>query len=254
MKKFVIQKLIYLFISCILFSGTIFSQQGNQYKLWYTQPASQFEEALPLGNGRLGIMVYGDIKTERFSLNEETLWAGGPVNPDMNPHAKNYLQPVREALFNEDYKKADSLVRFMQGKYSESYAPLGSLFFDFNHSGEPTKYRRELDIQNAVSKTTYQVNGTNYTRETFVSYPDQVVVIRFTAKGNDKLDFSCRFTSQLQYDTKSDGDKLRMKGYAPIHAEPNYRGKIPNAIVFDSANAMRFSSLLKVIKTDGRQT
>ncbi|HKO80628.1 MAG TPA: glycoside hydrolase family 95 protein, partial [Chitinophagaceae bacterium] len=227
MKKFVIQNEIYFLISCILFSGTLFSQKSNQYKLWYTQPASQFEEALPLGNGRLGIMVYGGVKTEQFSLNEETLWAGGPVNPDMNANAKNYLQPVREALFNEDYKKADSLVRFMQGKYSESYAPLGSLFFDFNHKGEPTEYRRELDIQNAVSKTTYQVNGTNYTRETFVSYPDQVVVIRFTAKGNDKLDFSCRFTSQLQYHSLRDDDRLRMKGYAPIHAEPNYRGKIP---------------------------
>ena len=254
MKKFVIQKEIYFLISCILFSGNIFSQQSNQYKLWYTQPANQFEEALPLGNGRLGIMVYGGVKTERFSLNEETLWAGGPVNPDMNPNAKNYLQPVREALFNEDYKKADSLVRFMQGKYSESYAPLGSLFFDFNHKGEPTDYRRELDIQNAVSKTTYHINGTDYTRETFVSYPDQVAVIRITAKGADKLDFSCRFTSQLQHYTLLDGDRLRMKGYAPIHAEPNYRGKIPDAIIYDSANAMRFSSLLKIIKTDGLQS
>lgn len=253
MKKFVFQKKICFLISFILFSGTIFSQQTNQYKLWYTQPANQFEEALPLGNGRLGIMVYGGVKTERFSLNEETLWAGGPVNPDMNPNAKNYLQPVREALFNEDYKKADSLVRFMQGKYSESYAPLGNLFFDFNHGSEPTEYRRELDIQNAISKTTYQVNGTKYTRETFVSYPDQVVVIRFTAKGNDKLDFSCRFTSLLQYHTLRDGDKLRMKGYAPIHAEPNYRGKMANAIVYDSVNAMRFSSVLKILKTDGRQ-
>src|SRR5690349_16308756 len=117
-------KIFFPLLTIIFFSETLCSQ-NNQYKLWYTQPASQFEEALPLGNGRLGIMVYGGVTTERFSLNEETLWAGGPVNPDMNPEAKEYLQPVREALFNEDYKKADSLMRFMQGKFSESYAPLG---------------------------------------------------------------------------------------------------------------------------------
>ncbi|MGY0034977.1 glycoside hydrolase N-terminal domain-containing protein [Pedobacter sp. NJ-S-72] len=106
----------------VLFIYQTFAQQNN-HKLIYDKPAGQFEEALPLGNGRLGVMVYGGVNTERFSLNEATLWAGGPVNPDMNPQAKTYLEPVRKALFAENYKKADSLVHFMQGKFSESYAP-----------------------------------------------------------------------------------------------------------------------------------
>ena len=127
------------------------AQIKNPNKLWYTKPAGQFEEALPLGNGRLGVMVYGGVKTEKLALNEETLWAGGPVNPDMNPNAKNYLQPVREALFSENYKAADSLVRFMQGRFSESYAPLGNLFIDFDHTAEPVNYKRQLDIQKTQS-------------------------------------------------------------------------------------------------------
>src|SRR5688572_30012518 len=115
-------KQLVLIIQSIVISILSATAQSSNL-LWYTKPAGQFEEALPLGNGRLGIMVYGGVQSEKFSLNEATLWAGGPVNPDMNPNAKNYLQPVRDALFKEDYKTADSLVRFMQGKFSESYAP-----------------------------------------------------------------------------------------------------------------------------------
>lgn len=240
-----------LFITGLLCSvAPVYSQQNN-HKLIYNKPAGQFEEALPLGNGRLGVMVYGGIFTERFSLNEATLWAGGPVNPDMNPDARNYLQPVREALFAENYKKADSLVHFMQGKFSESYAPLGNLFFDFNHKGEVSDYKRELDIQNAISKTSYQIDGTTYQRETFISHPDQLVVIRFTARGKGKLDFICRFNSLLQHNVSTLGKDLVMKGHSPVHASPVYHG---NEIIWDDVNAMRFGAQLKVMKTDGTVT
>jgi alpha-L-fucosidase 2 len=225
-----------------------FAQQNN-HKLIYDKPALQFEEALPLGNGRLGVMVYGGINTERFSLNEATLWSGGPVNPDMNPKAKTYLEPVRKALFAENYKKADSLVRFMQGKFSESYAPLGNLFFDFKHQGEASNYKRELDIQNAISKTSYTINGTTYTRETFISHPDQLVVIRFTASGKDKLDFTCRLNSLLQHHVSSSGKVLLMKGHSPVHVSPLY---YRNEVTWDDASAMRFSAMVKVLQTDGK--
>lgn len=230
--------------------GDLFAQQSNNLKLWYTKPATQFEEALPLGNGRMAVMVYGGVKTERLSLNEETLWAGGPVNPHINPDAHKYMQPVREALFNEDYKKADSLMKkHMQGKYSESYLPLGNLMLNFNHSAENvTNYKRELDIQNAITKVNYEINGTVYQRETFVSYPDQLVVMRLTAKGKDKLDFNCSFNSLLINKTGNIGKDYVMKGFAPVHADPNYRGDVPNAIVQDTINGMRFISQLRVLK------
>lgn len=248
------KKYIYTTLVCLVLLHTGYPQTSNALKLWYTRPASQFEEALPLGNGRLGVMVYGGVKTERLSLNEETLWAGGPVNPDINPNAKNYLQPVRDALFSEDYRAADSLVLFMQGKYSESYAPVGNLYIDFRHDGEPVEYKRELDIQNAVSSVSYEINGTTYTRQTFVSYPDQVVVIRLTARGNDKLGFSCRFNSLLRAQTIIADGTLQLRGHAPFHAEPSYRSKISNPVVYDDKNAMRFASVVKILKTDGRQS
>lgn len=223
--------------------------------LWYTKPATQFEEALPLGNGRLGAMVYGGIQKERISLNEATLWSGQPMDvANINPNAKNYLQPVRDALFAEDYKKADSLVRFMQGPFSEAYMPLGSLFFNFVQQGKVTHFKRQLDIANAVSTVSYQADGTNYTRQTFVSYPDQVVVFRLTANGKNKLSFDCNFESKLISKSKKQGNSLAMQGWAPIHTEPNFRGKIANDIVNDTIKGMRFSALLKVLKTDGQQT
>jgi len=231
----------------ILFINQLFAQQNN-HKLLYDQPARQFEEALPLGNGRLGVMVYGGVNTERFSLNEATLWAGGPINPDMNPKAKTYLEPVRKALFAENYKKADSLVRFMQGSFSESYAPLGNLFFDFKHRGETSGYKRELDIQNAITRISYVINGTTYTRETFISHPDQLVVVRFTASGKDKLDFTCRLNSLLKHSVSRSGKSLLMKGFSPVHISPLNHG---NEVIWDDVNAMRYSAQVKVLKTDG---
>lgn len=245
------------FTGIILFAvtaGQAFAQSNAALKLWYTKPATAFEEALPIGNGRLGAMVYGGIKEEKISLNEITLWSGNPVNAAaINPDAKNYLQPVRQALFNEDYKLADSLVRRMQGPYSESYAPLGNLLISFNNDGEATIFNRELDIQNAVARVSYTINGTKYTRETFASHPQQVIVMRFTATGKDKLNFTCRLNSKIMASSFFKNEQLQMSGWAPIHTEPNYRGKIKNAIVYDTANATRFNAILKIIKNDGKQ-
>ncbi len=243
---------VFLLISFLL-SGYLRSQGDPAFKLWYKKAASRFEEALPMGNGRMGVMIYGGANTERLSLNEETLWSGGPFNPHMNSSAKEFLNPVRTALFNEEYRKADSLMKFMQGKYSESYMPLGNLFFNFHHTGTVIGYKRELDIQNAISRVSYVINGTEYKREYFVSYPDQVVVIRLTAKGNDKLDFDCRFNSLLLYKQSGETGSLIMRGYSPVHVEPNYRGNMPGAIIQDTGNAMRFIAQMKVLSTDGKR-
>jgi alpha-L-fucosidase 2 len=253
-QKFAMPKQLVSTFMVMLCSFLAYAQSPGGNMLWYAKPATQFEEALPLGNGRLGAMVYGGLKTERLSLNESSLWSGGPVDPDMNRDAKNYLKPVRDALFQEDYKKADSLVRFMQGKFSQSYEPLGNLFIDFNHGEEATNYRRQLDIRNAIATTTYEIDQTTYTREVFVSHPAQLIIVRLSARGKNKLSFTCRLNSPLPFIVGKDNDMLHMKGHAPIHAEPNYRGNMPNAIRYDNENAMRFSSLVSVYQTDGMQS
>ena len=102
--------------------------------LWFEAPAEHFEEALPLGNGRIGATVYGGIKEEHIMMNDQTLWAGGPVNPYMTPNAKQYLPAIREALFKEDYPLANQLTKKLQGKFSESYAPLGDFYLDFGQA------------------------------------------------------------------------------------------------------------------------
>jgi alpha-L-fucosidase 2 len=254
MKRFLKNKCLLTLTALSLISGVCSAQENQVLKLWYTKPANQFEEALPLGNGRLGTMIYGGITQERISLNEATLWSGRPINAaKINPNAHTYLQLVRDALFAEDYKKADSLQHFMQGPYSEAFMPLGNLFFNFDHKDDATGYKRELDIQNAISKVNYRVDGTEYTRETFISYPDQVVIFRLTASGKNKLNFTTSFNSKLIAKSRAKNNTLTMKGWAPVHAEPNYRRNMANPIVDDTVHAMRFTSVLKVLKTDGRQ-
>jgi alpha-L-fucosidase 2 len=221
-------------------------------KLISDVPAKMFEEAYPLGNGRIGAMIYGGTQSEHILLNEETLWAGGPVDPYMNPEAHLHLQEVRDALFNEDYKLADKLVRQLQGSFSQSYAPLGDLYIDFDHSGVVTDYRRTLDLRNGTCNISYKVGETEYTRESFISFPDQLLIIRFSSSDQNKLNFKIRATSQLPYNIRTTENLLSMDGIAPSHAEPNYRGNIPDALKYDEENCMRFSMYAQIAETNGK--
>ena len=154
---------------CFLFffAATEFGWSQSSNTLWYKRPAQYFEESLVLGNGKVGASVFGGVATDQIYLNDITLWSGGPVNANMNPEAYKNLPAIREALKNEDYKLADQLQRKLQGKFSESYAPLGTLFLDFNQKGEPLNYRRELNISEAVSRVNYEIDGVKYSREYF---------------------------------------------------------------------------------------
>ncbi len=227
--------------------------------LWHDEPASYFEEALPLGNGRIGAMVYGGVHSEHILLNEETLWAGGPVDPYMNPEAVTYLPKVREALFNSDYPLADQLIRNMQGMFSQSFLPLGDLFIDFQYEEVneqvPRDYYRDLDLRNGIATVRYRVGSVSYQREVFVSFPDQLMIIRLSASEPGTLDFSLRLTSQLQHNIRTTPEHhLVLGGRGPMHAEPNYRGDIPEAIVYDSdpdGKGMRFHVEAQILETDG---
>jgi len=214
-------------------------------------PASMFEEAYPLGNGRIGAMVYGGPHEERIMLNEETLWAGGPVDPYMNPEAHLHLQSVRDALFTADYELADKLVRNMQGAYSQSYAPLGDLNLSFEQDDSIKNYSRELDIRRGISSVRYSLGEAEVCRETFVSYPDQVMVISLRASGGKLPSFRMHASSKLPHKTQSSGHQISMHGIAPSHAEPNYRGDTPDALKYEIDNCMRFSMTASLEETDG---
>lgn len=248
----------FMLLLLLLSTQLLSAQDPSSDFIWYNKPAQFFEDALPVGNGRMGGMVYGGIAQERISLNEATLWSGYPVDPNMNPAAKEQLPAIRKALFAGDYKKADSLTRFIQGKYSSSYAPLGNLYIDFGIQ-HATNYTRRLDFSSGVHLVSFEADGTSYTREVFVSYPDQLMLIRLTATGKHKLNLSIGFNSLLQYNTEAElgaflpfKNRLRMKGLAPSVAQPSYLGNIKNAVQYDSSNSMRFVADAGVFKTDGR--
>ncbi len=238
-----LKALILLMLSC-----ETFAQSTNT--LWYKQPAQYFEETLVLGNGKLGATVFGGVKSDKIYLNDATLWSGEPVNANMNPEAYKNLPAIREALKNEDYKLADKLQRQLQGKFSESYAPLGTMFINHANADTYSNYYRELNIAQAVSKVTYEINGIKYTREYFVSQPDQIMVVKLTSSKKGALTFDVKFNSLLKYKVSTPKQTLQANGYAPIKAEPNYR-RVENPIVFDENKGTRFTTLAKIKNTDG---
>ena len=158
-----------LIFTCLVFiTITINSFTQSPLKLWYNKPATTWTEALPIGNGRLGAMVFGNVEEELIQLNEATLWSGGPVKANVNPTSPQYLQPLRDALFKNDYKTADALAHKMQGLYSESYMPLGDLLIKQSFAGKtPTNYYRDLNIEDGIATTKYTIDKVDYKREIF---------------------------------------------------------------------------------------
>jgi alpha-L-fucosidase 2 len=239
--------LLLSFISWLLFSAN--GQSPNT--LWYHQAAQYFEETLVLGNGKMGATVFGGTTTDKIYLNDATLWTGEPVNANMNPEAHTKIAGIRAALQKEDYKTANELNKALQGSFSESYAPLGTLLIEHAHTNEATNYHRDLDLRIAISTVKYEVNGVTFSREYFVSHPDKVMVIRLKSNKKGALDFNLKFNSLLRYQTKKEDNTLTINGYAPIHADPNYFGDRPNAVIFDEKRGTRFSNLVKIKNTDG---
>jgi alpha-L-fucosidase 2 len=151
--------------------------------LWYDQPAAKWTEALPVGNGRMGAMVFGQLAEERIQYNEDTLWTGKP-HDYARPNAVQHLPDIRKAIADGDSKRANDLVRahFIGDPVRQkAYQPFGDLRLSFPNHHLATNYRRELDLDAAVARTTYRLGETTYTREVFASYPAQAIVIRLTA-------------------------------------------------------------------------
>jgi alpha-L-fucosidase 2 len=247
-----IYKLLFFFIV----TGTLHAQQD--LKLQYNKPAKEWTEALPVGNGRLGAMIFGRVDEELIQLNEATLWSGGPVSKNVNPTAFENLAPIREALASGNYETAYELTKKMQGLYSESYMPLGDLTLKQDlGNNKPTAYYRDLNIQDGIATTSFTVDGISYKREIFASYPGECIIIRLTANHAKKLSITINTASQLQNKTSVKKQSLFLNGKAPAHADPSYISYNKEPIIYtDTAGCrgMRFELIVKPIIKDGTLT
>ena len=191
-----------LFTVVTLISLSCTSQTDTDLKLWYDAPARQWTDALPLGNGRLGAMIFGTPAQERIQINEETIWGGGPHN-NVNYAAKDGLEQIRTALWEGRRSDAQALCdEYISSKSAHGmpYQTAGSLMLDFDGITDFTDYYRELDIERAVALTRFKANGVEYTRECFVSFPDQVIVMRLTASQKGALSFKASYNLPYRED------------------------------------------------------
>lgn len=220
-------------------------------KLWYTKPANAFEEALVLGNGKAGATVYGGIESDLIHLNDITLWSGEPVDPYMNKQAYLQLPIVREALQKQDYAAADTLIKKMQGKFSESYTPLGNLYLDLVKNATVSNYYRDLDLDKAVASVSFSMGTNKIRKEYFVSHPDKVLAIHITASEKRSLFFTLRFDSKLSYKPLANDNFVVLQGRAPVRAEPNYVRKKGNPILYVNNRGTRFCTAFTAKAKDG---
>jgi alpha-L-fucosidase 2 len=221
-------------------------------KLWYESPANYFEETLVLGNGTQGATVFGGISTDKIYLNDLTLWSGEPVNANMNPNAYKHLPDVRKALQDKNYKKAEQLIKKLQGKFSESYAPLGTLLIKMNDDPYINDYYRELDLDRAIAKVKTISNSNVIEREYLVSNPDKIFAIHFTSKTPGALGFTIAFESLLKYQRSTANNNITIQGSAPVKADPSYVQKTKDAVSFDPKKGTRFSADIKIQSSTGK--
>ena len=221
--------------------------------LHYNHPATFFEEALPIGNGRLGAMVYGDPVHEHLSLNDITLWTGEPdkgtEHPDLvalglTGDGAEALKAVREALDKEDYAAAEKLQRGLQGHFSESYMPLGTLRIDYD-TGAVENYTRTLDLSRAVATTSYLRDGALFRSEVFASAPDSVIVVHIVSES--PVNARVSLDTPLPHDLTASEDGLTVDGYAAWHTYPGYYshdGVSPEKYWYDPERGIHFRTRL----------
>lgn len=213
------------------------------------KPAAKWTEGYPIGNGRLGAVVFGGIGRELLQLNEDTLWSGLP-NSGTNPGAKDAIPEVRRLISEGKYVEADAKCKEAMGPYTQSYLPLGDLSLEFGHGENASDVWRELDLERAVATTNYTIDGVEYRRVCFVSHPHQVLVMRIEASRPGSIGLRATLSSPLRYKTSIGNGMLRLSGTAPSQVDPSYHQTVQPIVYSD--NGMRFEGRLAAIADDGR--
>ncbi|WP_151737403.1 glycoside hydrolase family 95 protein ['Paenibacillus yunnanensis' Narsing Rao et al. 2020] len=221
------------------------------WKLKYSQPAVEWEEALPLGNGHMGAMVFGGTVRERLQLNEDTLWSGFPRDTN-NYEALRYLKRVRAMLAEGRYAEAEEVVNAkMLGVNCQAYMPLGDLYIGHLAAADADTYERELDLDSGIARVAYRTGAGAFTREAFVSAPDDVTVVRLTGEAKGGLQAELSLRSDLKASAEYDGEYLVLQGVAPTHIADNYHQDHPGAILYEDGLGMRFELHLQVVAQGG---
>ena len=204
------KRILSTLIICVFTSIAVNAQQ---HKLWYSKPASHWLEALPIGNSHLGAMVYGGVDVEQIQLNEETFWSGSP-HDNNNPNAKIAIKDVRKLIFAGKEEQADSIIgrSFFKGPHGQKFLPVGDLSLKFNYqsNSEPTNYRRELNLGDALNTTSFEVDGVKYDRIVFASQADNAIVVQIAASKKKALNFAVSYLYNSQMQTGDLVDKHEM--------------------------------------------
>ena len=220
---------LYIVCACCLMA------KADDLKLWYQQPAKVWTEALPLGNSRLGAMVYGGVVNEQIQLNEETVWGGGPHRND-SPKAFGVLPKVRELIFAGREKEAEKVMadNFFTGQHGMPFQTIGSLMLEFDGHADYSNYRRDLDLERAVASVRYKIGEVNYTRTIFTSLVDNALIIRIEADKPGAVNFTTRYsTPYKEYEIKKNGKSLLLSGHGSAHEG------IPGAIRFETRTQIK---------------
>jgi alpha-L-fucosidase 2 len=238
--------------------------QQDDLKLWYKKPATIWTEALPVGNGRIGAMVYGDYQHENIQLNEESVWAGTKINNN-NPQAKDHLSEIQTAIFKGEYKKAQDLSnKYLVGtpKNIRSYQPLGNLYIQYHWNETPTAYQRSLDLHTGINTTSYTVDGNTVMQEVYASAPQDQIIVKISAsKGfNANLNLTREFGLDNENQLKRKMAPAPLKTFAENHYGIDAKLAYCNGQIIDTLSAgqgpegkhMRYSAAIKILSINGK--
>lgn len=220
-------------------------------KLRYDKAAAVWNEALPVGNGRIGAMVFGGVERETLTLNEDTLWSGYPRDWN-NPKAKEAWPEMRRLIAAGKGEEAERLSKeATMGPYTQTYMPLGELRLTFRHGHQTESYARELDIAQGIASVRYRIGKTEYERETFVSHPDGLLVVRIRASRDGAVSFKASLDSLLRAEASAEGNDLALRGYCPENVDPSYYPTDDPVRYGDpeTTKAMRFECRLRIRAT-----
>lgn len=229
--------------------------QAADLRLWYNRPADNWNEALPLGNGRLAAMIFGVPAIEHLQLNEESVWAGGPNN-NANPDALKAIPEIRKLIFEGKYKEAEDMANdkvMAKTNHGMPYQSVGDLYINFPGHLNYTDYNRDLDISKAIASVNYTVNGVRYRRESFVSFTDQVMIVRFTADRPGSI--SCNIMldpAQEKYDWTMEDNSIVMTGKTDAHEKNSGKVKYQTRIkaLNDGGSLLAKNNIISVEKAN----